>query len=211
MQQKEPNQKLRNKMEKNYNPEQKNMKTIKQQDMIVKSKSTETPIKKDDSKVEEKSEEKKIEEKEIKKDKKKIERIKKEEAVVNAKNLPISTKFSVSICKFIKGKEIERAIADLEDVLAKRKAVPMKGEYAHKKGKRMSGGKYPKNATEQFIKLVKSLGANSNYNGIENPIIVEAVANKASEPHGRFGRIRRKRTHVTLKAKEKLNKKENRK
>ena len=183
--------------EKNYNPGQKENKAIRKQKMTDKTNMVDTP--KEKKEVEE---EEKAEEKETKKGKNKVERVKKEEAVVNAKNLPISTKFSVSICKFIKGKKIERAIADLEDVLTKRKAVPMKGEYAHKKGKGMSGGKYPKNATEQFIRLVKSLQANSNYNGIENPIIVEAVANKASQPFGRFGRVRRKRTHVTLKAKE---------
>lgn len=156
-------------------------------------------IKKDDA------EEKIIDEKETKKDvKKKVERAKKEEAVVNAKNLPISTLFSIALCNFIRGKTIEKALADLDDVLTKKKAVPIKGEYAHKKGKGMSSGKYPKNASEQFIILIKSLRANSNYNGVENPIIIEAIANKASEPYGKFGRVRKKRTHVKLVAREKL-------
>ena len=202
--------------EKNYNPEQKNMKTIKQKEIIGKNKIVETPTKKEieDTEIKkisapETSQEiqkvsgKQTEEKETKKEKKKVERVKKEEAVVNAKSLPISTKFSIALCKFVKGKKIEKALADLEDVLTKKKAVPIKGEYAHKRGKGMVSGKYPKNAAEQFIKLLKSLQANANYNSIENPIIAEAIANKASEPHGRFGRIRRKRTHVTLKAKEK--------
>ena len=117
--------------------------------------------------------------------------------------MPISTLFSIAICNFIRGKTIEKALADLDDVLTKKKAVPIKGEYAHKRGKGMSSGKYPKNASEQFIILLKSLRANSNYNSVENPIIIEAIANKASEPYGKFGRVRKKRTHVKLIAREK--------
>lgn len=189
--------------EKDYNPSQKENKAMRKQRIIEKTKIVDAPKEKTEIKEDE-TKEKIIDEKETKKEKKKIEKIKKEEAVVNAKSLPISTKFSVAICNFIRGKKIETALADLEDVLNKKRAVPIKGEYAHKKGKGMSSGKYPKNATEHFIKIIKSLRANSNYNSIENPVIVEAIANKASQPYGRFGRIRRKRTHVTLKAKERV-------
>ncbi|MFA4953408.1 MAG: uL22 family ribosomal protein [Candidatus Pacearchaeota archaeon] len=197
-------------MEKNYNPEQKMGKTMNKQKVVEKIKIMDAPKEKTEIKTEsEDTEIKKISVPETSKEaqkvsgKKKVERVKKEEAVVNAKSLPISTLFSIALCKFIKGKKIEKALVDLEEVLAKKKAVPIKGEYAHKKGKRMTSGKYPKNATEYFIKLIKSLQANSNYNGIENPIIVEAIANKASEPYGRFGKVRRKRTHVRLEAREK--------
>ena len=47
---------------------------------------------------------------------------------------------------------------------------------------------------------MKSLAGNANNHEISEPIIVEASANWAPAPKGRFGRIRRKRTHVTLKA-----------
>ena len=79
----------------------------------------------------------------------------------------------------------------------------MKGEIPHRKGKGMMSGRYPKKATEHFVKLLKSLLANSNANELNNPIIVEAVANFASRPYGRFGSIRRKRTHIRIKVKEK--------
>ena len=152
--------------------------------------------------IKEQETEKKVEVKKeiIKKSEKEVP--KKAEAMVNVINLPISTKYSVSICKFIKGKKIESAIADLEQVLVYKKAVPMKGEIPHRKGKIMSG-RYPKKATEYFIKLLKSLLANSNTNRLDNPVIAEAVANLASRPFGRFGRIRKKRTHVSIKVKEK--------
>jgi len=142
--------------------------------------------------------------KEEKKEKKPVqEKPKKTEAVVNAHNLPISTKYSAAICKFIKNKKIEHAIADLEQVLVLKKAVPMKGEIPHRKGKGMMSGRFPKKATENFIKLLKSLLANANHNSLENPILVEAVANIGSRPYGKFGRVRKKRTHVKIKVKEK--------
>jgi ribosomal protein L22 len=158
-----------------------------------------------------KSEEKKKTKEEVKKPAKKI---KKEEVYVNAKSVPVSTKYAFNICKFIKGKRIGDAIRDLEQVALLKKSVPMKGEYSHRKGKGMSGGAYPQRAAEQFIVLLKSLAGNANNHEISEPIIVEASANWAQAPKGRFGRIRRKRTHVTLRAVEmkiKENKKENKK
>lgn len=138
-------------------------------------------------------------------------KIKKSEVIVNGRNLPISTKYSSAICRFIKKKKIGDAIADLEQVLVNKKAVPMKGEIPHRKGKGIMSGRYPKKASKYFVKLLKSLQANANANELDNPLIVEAVANIGSRPYGRFGRIRRKRTHVKIKAKEKKLTKEDKK
>lgn len=141
---------------------------------------------------------------------KKIVKVKKTEAEINVKSLPISTLDGMFISKFIKKKSIPKAIADLEEVLRFKKAIPMKGEVAHRKGRIMSG-KYPIHAVKEFIILLKSLQSNANANGMDEPIIVEAIANKAYRPFG-FGGIRRKRTHVKIKAMEKkLVKKEKKK
>ena len=132
--------------------------------------------------------------------------MKKNYAMVKGSGLPLSTKVCVAICKFIKGKQISQAIADLEQVVAKKKAVPMKGEIPHRKGKIMSG-RFPKNAAEYFIKMLKNLQANANVNGLDEPVISEAVANIASQPYGRFGRVRRKRSHVVIRVREKKERK----
>jgi len=176
--------------EKNYNPKQKEKKAMKKQENVEQK----TEIAK--TKNEDKEKKKEI----IKKPEKKVS--KKTEAIVKVTNLPISTKVSASICRFIKGKKIESAIANLDQVILHKKAIPMKGEIPHRKGKIMSG-RYPKKATEYFIRLLKNLLANANVNDLNSPIIVEAVANIGSRPFGRFGRIRKKRTHVTIKVKEK--------
>jgi ribosomal protein L22 len=122
--------------------------------------------------------------------------------IVKGISLPISTKTSTAICKFIKGKNIQKATSDLEQVASHKKPVPMKGEIPHRKGKIMSG-RYPKKASEYFIKLLNSLQANANVNGLENPIITGAISNIASQPYGRFGRVRRKRSHIKIIVKEK--------
>lgn len=192
--------------EKDYNPQQRTDKTMKKQQK-AKTKIVETPKdnKIDDKKQEIKehaTEEDKVEQKEIpKKQEKKI--IKKDFAIVNAISLPISTKKSVAICKFIRGKKIERAIADLEEVSRFKKAIPMRGEIPHRKGRGMMAGRYPIKPVGFFIKMLKNLKANANVNGIEEPVIIEAVPNRASRPYGRFGAVKRKRTHIMIKVMEK--------
>ena len=211
--------------EKNYNPEQMQMKTMKKQEIAVQK--IEAPVKKEDkiekkeeTKIEEnkKTEETKVESKQetpvpvpqedsqekkeiAKKEVKKI--IKKDEAVVNGVSLPISTKTSAAICKFIRGKTIEKAIADLGEVLKFKRVIPMTGEIPHKRGKGVMSGRYPIKAIGYFIKMLKNLQANAVVNGVEDGIIAEAIPNRASLPYGRGGSIRRKRTHVKLKIVEK--------
>lgn len=131
------------------------------------------------------------------------EKPKKTEAVVRGKNIPISTKHSAAICKFIKNKRIEDAISDLEQVMRLKKSVPMKGEVPHRKGRGVMSGKFPQRAVSRFIILLKSLVANSNHNGLENPVITEAVSNIGERPYGRFGWVRKKRSHVRITAKSK--------
>ncbi len=129
-------------------------------------------------------------------------RLQKRESFVRGTSIPISTKYAKEICRFIKNKKIENAINDLEQVIKNKKSVPMRGEYGHKKDSKI-GGKYPKKAAEQFIKLIKSLSANCIVNEINEPVIFIAMANKASRPLAKFGRWQRKRTHIKIIAKEK--------
>ena len=173
------------------------------------SKKMEAPEIKAPVKTEETKEDKKIEVKETEKkpETKKVQKkIKRDFAIVNGPSMHISTKYSMALCKFIKRKNIDRAISDIEDVIAMRKSVPMKGEIPHRKGPGKVGsgaGRFPIKAAETFHMLLKSLKANATANDMDNPIITEAYANQASRPMGRFGRWQRKRTHVFIKATEK--------
>ena len=175
----------------------------------IEEKSKETETQKEEIKSEQTEDGKKLETKTEDKTKetKKPEKQKvpkKTEVSVYGRSLPISLKDSVAIGKFIKGKKIERAIKDLEQVILKKKAVPMTGEMAHKKGKGMATGKYPVKASDNFIKLLKSLSANGiNHSmNLESAIIYKIIPNKAPEQVHRFGGTKFKRTHVKIIAKE---------
>lgn len=162
-------------------------------------------------KVEEKSEkmeteseikklEAKIEEKEVKKKK---EPSKKDVAVANAYSMRISPKQSIYVCKIIRGKSPELAVARLQSVLDERRPVPMAGlEVGHKKGKGLAGGRFPKNACKAIMEVVKQAGANAVVNGIENPVITIAKADKASAPYKSHGR-KGKRAHIHIEVRDK--------
>jgi ribosomal protein L22 len=147
--------------------------------------------------------ENKMEEKKTEVKKKEIKRVAKDKACANGYSMRISTKHVMAICDVIRGKSPEWSIERLERVLEGKDVIPMPGrEVAHKKGKGIAGAKYPKNASEEMIQLLKQLAANASVNGIENPVITLAKANVASRPYKSHGR-KAKRTHVSLEVMDK--------
>ena len=123
---------------------------------------------------------------------------KRTDAVVNARNLPISTKHSIAICNMIRNKELDKAILLLEQAEQEKIAVPMRGEIPHRKG--IMSGRYPINALGHFIKSLKSLKANAIANELElERYVIFCKADVASRPYRRFGRGKFKRTHLTLR------------
>lgn len=146
---------------------------------------------------------------EVKTEEKKPEKkkVKKEMAYIKMSGLAISTKQSRDICRFIKGKEVETAIKELERVVKMKKAIPMRGEIPHRKGKGMMSGRYPKTSAAVFIKVLKSLAGNANVNGIDEPVITMASASWGARPMKRGG-MKFKRTHLYIEAREKMDKKE---
>lgn len=191
--------------EKNLNPQPKEKKAMQKQEKIknLEEKKIVTPIHKEDNKVETKTDENSTEKIETKKeDKKQQKKIKKDFVLVNGIGVHASRKVSSDICRFIKYKSIDKAIADLEEVVAKRKAVPMRGEIPHRKGDIMAG-RFPQKASKAFIVLLKSLKGNATNHDIESPVITEAFANKGPKTLGKGGRTEKKRTHIKIVAKEK--------
>ncbi len=131
----------------------------------------------------------------------------KTEAIVNGKNLPISTKYAIAICNLIRNKDIDKAISIMEQAEKMKIAVPMTGEIPHRKGKMMSG-RYPVKASKHFVLLLKSLRANALMNELElEKYKIFCKANIASRPYRRFGKGKFKRTHVELKLIKRVRKK----
>jgi len=123
-------------------------------------------------------------------------------AIVRGMSLPISTKHAINICRFLKGKKIDEAMAMLEKTSKMEFAIPFKGEIPHKKG---IPARYPVNASKVFVKLLKSLSANASQKGLDiGKARIHGKADIASRPHkpGRIGRRKFKRTHVLLTVEE---------
>jgi len=128
-------------------------------------------------------------------------------AIAKKEALPISTKSSVEISSFIRGRNTEKAKNILKRVLEKKEAVPFKRyvrDIAHKKGN-MASGKYPIKATSYFIELIELAEANARQKGLVSPFkIIHIGANKGSKTwhSGRFRRMAAKRTHLEIKIQE---------
>ena len=116
-------------------------------------------------------------------------------------NLPCSTKHSVEILNFIRGKELAYSLAYLDDVINLRKAIPFKRfkrNVGHKKG--MAAGRYPIKAAKYVVALLKSAQSNAKDKGMgDNLVISKAIANRAArKPTGSNRRGLPKRTHLEL-------------
>lgn len=163
-----------------------------------------------DVKVEQKADEVKVE----KKVQPKV--TKKEEAVARGDSVPISKKHSMFIGYFIKGKTIDASIAQLQEVIKFKRAIPFTGEIPHRSDPGMMSGRYPINASKHFINMLKALKGNVLVNGmdLDKTRIFSVMANWAHRPQTKGG-ARSKRTHITIIAREikdlKLENKENKK
>ncbi|MAG45375.1 MAG: 50S ribosomal protein L22 [Nanoarchaeota archaeon] len=125
------------------------------------------------------------------------------EAVAIATSLPISTKQSVEICSFIRGKTTEKSRKLLEQVMEQKIAIPYrrfnKG-VGHKKGK-IASGRYPLKATSAILKLIGTAEANAEVKGMSAPFQISEVIASQSSRNWHYGRQRRrktKRTHIKM-------------
>ena len=84
------------------------------------------------------------------------------------RELPISPKKAVELCRAIRGKTVEAAKEYLERVIALKQAVPMKRYktmVAHKAG--IGPGRYPVKVARHFLKVLQSAEENAGYKGLD--------------------------------------------
>ena len=84
----------------------------------------------------------------------------------------ISHKHAREVSVAIKGLSIEKAREFLENVIARKEAVPYrryKNEVAHRSNIRtgFSAGRFPKKAASEFLKLIDNLESNAEYKGMD--------------------------------------------
>lgn len=119
------------------------------------------------------------------------------------KSLPISPKVSIEISNFLRGKELDKAIATLKRVQAKEQPVPYRrftNAVGHRTGP-LAAGRYPVKAAGYFLKLLTNAKANASAQGLSGTLVISHIAaNRASEPlrNRAKERVTFKRTHVEV-------------
>lgn len=111
-----------------------------------------------------------------------------------ANEVPVSPKHAIEIASFIKDKRADEAVAYLEEVVAGKKAIPFRKfnrNVAHKRS--LSGwdaGRYPRKASEAYIRLLHSVTRNAEYIGLDTDKlkIVHVSANRGRGFRGFFPR-----------------------
>lgn len=87
------------------------------------------------------------------------------------RELSISPKASVEVCREIRGKMVEDAIQYLEAVIALEKPVRYhryNGQVGHKKGKKFGAGRYPQKVASSILDVIKHAQHNAEYKGLDS-------------------------------------------
>jgi len=120
------------------------------------------------------------------------------------KDLPISTKQSVEISNYIRGKSLKKSKDILQKVIEENKAIPFRRfnkDMGHKKGN-IAAGRFPIKSCTNILKILSSAEHNAINIGLNNNnlFIKNIIANKASRPFHTGRKIRRKmkRTHIEI-------------
>ena len=123
------------------------------------------------------------------------------------RDLSISTKHSVEVCRFIRGRNVQNAKKLLEEVIGMKRAVPYKRfnrDLGHKKG--MAAGRFPVSTCKEILKILESAESNAQFKGFNTSRlrITHVNAQKASRPMhaGRHRGREMKRTHIEIVLKE---------
>ncbi len=129
------------------------------------------------------------------------------------KELQISPKKSYEICKMLRGRDVEKALNILDDVIDKKRAVPYRRynkRVAHNKG--VGPGGYPVKAATKIKEYIEQAQSNAEEKGLdsENMKIISLAAHRASSVKGHrpraYGRstpFDRKRTNLEVILQEK--------
>jgi large subunit ribosomal protein L22 len=90
-------------------------------------------------------------------------------AMAYGKELRISPKHAIELCRVLRGMPLNAAKEYLEAVQAQKQAVPFlrhNKKLAHRKGARGSG-QYPVKAAREILKILRNAEANATYKGLD--------------------------------------------
>lgn len=93
------------------------------------------------------------------------------------KELKISPKASVEICRAIRGMDVNEALDLLDDVMEKKRHIPYKRYkklVPHRKGG--AAGRYPKKACKEITKVIESAMANAQFKELDPDEMIISTA-----------------------------------
>lgn len=128
-----------------------------------------------------------------------------EENMVKAygRSLPLSTKVSVEIANFLRGRTVSDAKLRLNRVINHDEAVPFKrfnNGVGHRKGNGMAAGRFPQKASKAFLELIRQLEANAQNSGLDENLKLQHIAVHKAPGQQKSGRRMSKRSHIELVA-----------
>ena len=130
------------------------------------------------------------------------------------REIPVKPKFAVNVCKAIKGKNVKQARTFLEEVVAKKTAVPFKvhkRQVKHRRGG-VGPGQYPVNVAKAMLRILHDAVSNAEYKGLdpENMYIWHTCAHRAApiegfmpRAQGRATQWNKQRAHIEIVLKNK--------
>lgn len=127
-------------------------------------------------------------------------------AKAKVKDISVSAKQCIEICRNLRYKSTIFAKKYLEEVIALKRAVPYRSfvkDTGHKRG--MASGRFPRKAAAEFLRMIQSVEANAHAKGLDtaNLKITKLLANKASIPFtGGRQRSATKRSHLEIEVRE---------
>jgi large subunit ribosomal protein L22 len=87
------------------------------------------------------------------------------------RELSISPKASVEVCREIRGMMVEDAMQYLEDVIALKRPVRYhryNGQVGHRKGKKFGAGRFPKKTAKAILDVIRHAQHNAEYKGLDS-------------------------------------------
>ncbi|NPA47617.1 MAG: 50S ribosomal protein L22 [Thermococci archaeon] len=131
-------------------------------------------------------------------------------ARASGRDLRVSPKHSIELLREIRGMKLNDAIRYLDDVIAKRRPVPMKrfnDSQGHKPGRGFGPGRYPVKVAKAIKKVVLNAKNNAEQKGLDPDRlrIVHAAAQRGPvlrgympRAYGRAGPFNEETTHVEI-------------
>ena len=100
------------------------------------------------------------------------------------RDIPVKPKFAVNVAKALKGKSVKQARTFLEEVVAKKTAVPFKVHARHVKHRRgkVGPGQFPVSVAAAYLRVLNDAASNAEYKGLDpdNMYVWHAAAHRAA-------------------------------